>query len=116
MISKLTVAQHDWVYSTLVKELMATAASSPEAIEMRVTISKMFRRGFAPEFTAVVSSNLEGVAWHAMTLYVKFKGDKVYAYVGVSHSVYGRLLDAESAGKFLNVHVKGQYDYEQLPS
>lgn len=116
MISKLTEAQHDWVYSTLLAQLMEAATSSPEACEMRITISKLFQidPGYAPEFIPVESSNLSGVAWRALTLYVKFKGGNIYAYVGVSNSVYQQLVEAESAGKFLNAHVKGHYDYEQL--
>jgi hypothetical protein len=48
------------------------------------------------------------------TLYVKFKNDRVYAYLHVPESVFSALLAAESKGKFLHRHVFSRYKCESV--
>jgi len=64
----------------------------------------------------VDSSNLEKVGYdpEAKKLIAGFKGGTLYEYSGVPLTVYGRLLAAESHGKFLNSEVKGVFDYQKI--
>ncbi len=62
----------------------------------------------------VTSSNVFAVAFvdadddadGVSTLFVKFKGDKVYAYYGITRSQFDDLLSAPSKGKWVDVHLK----------
>jgi hypothetical protein len=45
------------------------------------------------------------------TLEVEFRGGRVYRYLHVPPRVYRALLEAESAGRFLNKEIKGTYPY-----
>lgn len=44
---------------------------------------------------------------------VEFKGGAVYRYFKVQKNLFIHLCNAPSAGRFLNQHVKGEYEYEQ---
>jgi len=59
----------------------------------------------------VESTSLKSVGYEpsTRTLEVEFHGGRVYRYVGVPPRRYRALLDAESAGRFLNTEIKGVY-------
>lgn len=65
------------------------------------------------EFTAVVSSNINGVAYdkEARQMYVEFSGGLKYKYSGMSPDTYEDFLDAPSKGEFFAQNIKGQYPY-----
>jgi len=67
------------------------------------------------EFKAVVSSNVQGVAYDedASELYVEFKGGARYKYRGVPKDIYEGLLDASSPGGYMNDYVKGVYPHSR---
>jgi len=48
------------------------------------------------------------------TLYLKFVGDRVYAYLDVPKSVFADFLAAESHGKFAHRHIFGRYVWKYV--
>ena len=63
--------------------------------------------------TPIDSTSLKSVGYEpaTRTLEVEFQGGRVYRYFDVPPRRYRALLDAESAGRFLNTEVKGVYSY-----
>jgi hypothetical protein len=59
-----------------------------------------------------------GYGWskeiNGMILYVEFKGNKTYAYTGVSMEVWDNLQKAESVGRFIGSDIKGKFEYQLL--
>jgi lysyl-tRNA synthetase class 2 len=57
------------------------------------------------------STSLKSVGYEPSThtLEIEFHGGRVYRYFGVPPRRYRALLDAESAGRFLNAEIKGVY-------
>lgn len=47
-------------------------------------------------------------------LEVEFHGGRVYRYFGVPRRRYQELLEADSAGRFLNTRIKGFYPYASV--
>ena len=47
-------------------------------------------------------------------LQIGFVGGTIYRYFGVPKAVYSALVNAPSAGAFLNANIKGAYDFEML--
>lgn len=64
----------------------------------------------------VESSNLAQVGYDTVTstLYVEFKHGGLYRYFGVPIEKYSALLEAESAGKYLNAEVKAHHGFEKV--
>lgn len=64
------------------------------------------------EITSVESSNIEGIGYDNKNkhLWVAFKGNKVYRYDSVLRKTFEELMNAESKGRYLNSHIKGQYE------
>lgn len=64
------------------------------------------------EITSVESSNIEGIGYNVKKhhLWVAFKGNKVYRYDLVPRKTFEELMNAESKGRYLNSHIKGQYE------
>lgn len=60
----------------------------------------------------VESSNIEGIGYDNKNkyLWVAFKGNKVYRYDLVLRKTFEELMNAESKGRYLNSHIKGQYE------
>lgn len=60
----------------------------------------------------VESSNIEGIGYNNKNkhLWVAFKGNKVYRYDLVPRKTFEELMNAESKGRYLNSHIKGQYE------
>ena len=60
----------------------------------------------------VESSNIEGIGYDNKNkhLWVAFKGNKVYRYDLVPRKTFEELMNAESKGRYLNSHIKGQYE------
>ena len=65
---------------------------------------------------AVNSSNIESVGYDqdTETLYVEFKNGSAYKYDNVPFWKFTELVDADSAGKYLNAEIKGQHEYSRL--
>ncbi len=64
--------------------------------------------------TPVISSNISSIGYENGTLYVSFHHGGLYAYAGVSESVYNELMSAPSHGKYLAAHIKGIYPYSKI--
>jgi len=64
----------------------------------------------------VDSTSLKSVGYEPSShiLEVEFQGGRVYRYFDVPPRRYRALLDAESAGRFLNTEIKGVYPYAQV--
>lgn len=64
------------------------------------------------EITSVESSNIEGIGYNVKKhhLWVSFKNNKVYRYDKVPRKTFEELMNAESKGRYLNSHIKGQYE------
>lgn len=62
------------------------------------------------------SSNIASVGYDAetQTMEVEFTNGNVYQYFDVPQPVYEELVEAESAGRFLNAQVKGVYRFARL--
>lgn len=65
------------------------------------------------EFTAVSSSNLQGVAYDAelQKLYIEFKGGSRYTYSDVPEEIYDGLMASASKGSFFADNIKDAYSY-----
>lgn len=48
------------------------------------------------------------------TLKIQFKSGKIYEYENVDQSVYQRLCEAESQGKFFHDEIKNNYSHIEL--
>ena len=60
------------------------------------------------KMTPVTSSNIAAM-WYDLEkseLYIKFKNNKKFTYLGVTQEEYGRLINAESIGKHFNQFIK----------
>jgi hypothetical protein len=57
------------------------------------------------------SSNVAGAGYDedTRTLTVKFHSGKSYTFANVPESIYQGLLDADSAGKYFNAHIKDKF-------
>lgn len=67
-------------------------------------------------FTPVTSSNIKGITYDSVanTLYVQFKTDRVYSYVGVAPDMYDEFLASESKGKFFHANIRNTYDASEV--
>jgi uncharacterized protein YuzE len=66
--------------------------------------------------TAVTSSTMTHVQYDngSHALEITFTGGKTYRYHGVPSSVYAKLLQASSKGRFFNSRIRDAYAYEEL--
>ena len=70
-----------------------------------------------PEMHYVTSSNVEAIGHdsHTLELHVRFlKSGETYIYYNVESWVFDEFMQADSPGKFLHNHIKGNYDYGKL--
>jgi hypothetical protein len=65
------------------------------------------------EMIPVESSNIVAVGFEDNTLYVQYPVG-LYAYDDVDEKTFNNLLNAESKGKFMNMYVKGVYNYHKI--
>lgn len=65
-----------------------------------------------PDMHPVDSSAIAAVGYDAAAreLYVRFIDGETYIYEAVPERVFDDLLEAESKGRFVNLHVKPAYD------
>ena len=65
----------------------------------------------------VKSSNLEEVGYDpaTRTLQVRFTSGGTYDYADVPTEAYMALIQADSKGRYLQAHIKGQYDVSRVP-
>lgn len=57
------------------------------------------------------SSNIEEIGHEGKTLTVKFIGGGTYEYDGVPAEMLGKILTAESPGKFFHKNIRGQFPH-----
>jgi len=64
----------------------------------------------------VSSSNIADIGYDpsTMTLEVGFLNGGVYQYFDVPEAVYEEFMRAESKGRFLHAHIKGNYRYAKV--
>ena len=64
----------------------------------------------------VKSSNINSIGYDedSSTLEIEFHSGAVYQYFDVPFAVYDGLMDADSHGKYLAQHIKGQYRYVKV--
>lgn len=62
----------------------------------------------------VNSSAVEAMGWEKETLYIQYRGGRVYSYAEVPKHVYDSIKNAESIGKFVNKHIKGAFTAQSL--
>jgi len=48
------------------------------------------------------------------TLRIVYVSGMVYDYLGVPQAVYNRMKSTTSKGAFLNLHIKGKYDFVRV--
>ena len=62
------------------------------------------------------SSHISGIGYISSekTLFVEFKGVKLYRYYDVNDSIYDEMKVSPSKGKFFNQCVRGKFMYEQV--
>ena len=67
------------------------------------------------EMTNVNSSNIQAIGFEDNTLIVQFNDGSVYHYYNVDKSLFDRILEASSKGKYLNENIKKQgYAYKKV--
>lgn len=70
-----------------------------------------------PEMVFVDSSNIEAIGYDATTqeLHVRFlKSGETYVYYAVEEWVFQEFMQTDSKGTYLNINIKGRYDYGKL--
>lgn len=62
------------------------------------------------------SSNIVGAGYDAAsaTMEVEFTNGNIYQYFDIPQQLYDGLMQAESAGKYLNENIKGVYRYARV--
>ena len=68
-----------------------------------------------PEMHYVDSSNVEAVGYDPATqeLVVQFLASGTYVYFDVEEWVFDEFLQAPSKGQYVNLNVKGRYQFER---
>ena len=64
----------------------------------------------------VESSAIERIDYQARRreLFVTFTSGRRYIYYDVPERVYWHFLDADSRGRYFNLHVRDHYDFREL--
>ncbi|MFQ5911262.1 MAG: KTSC domain-containing protein [Thermoplasmata archaeon] len=64
----------------------------------------------------VESSNLISVGYDSKsaTLEIEFRSGDVYRYFDVAESLYVKLMEAPSHGKFFHAHIRDKYRYAKV--
>ncbi|MHB9099859.1 MAG: KTSC domain-containing protein [Syntrophales bacterium] len=64
----------------------------------------------------VTSSNIRAIGYDSdsQTLEVEFNYGSVYQYGGVPQDEHEAMMNADSKGTYLNVHIKGRYQFVKL--
>lgn len=60
------------------------------------------------------TGNVREARYDDETLSITFSGGETYRYLNVPSAVALPLFEAESAGKYLNEHVKGKYEVKKV--
>lgn len=66
------------------------------------------------EFKTVESSNIYSIGYDGKDLYVRFMRSGMYKYLSVPQDVVSDLMDADSKGKFLNMNIKNNFEFEKV--
>ena len=105
----------------------ASGVSAPRSVaeaQTDRTQRKYDRKPFTPGFgdpgvseVFVESSHIISTGYDRAKeiLYIKFEGDRVYAYFHVPESVFSDFLAAESHGRFASRYIYWQYEYVRQP-
>ena len=62
----------------------------------------------------VASSAISAIAYEPGTLRVRFRGGGEYVYERVSRAEFLALLNAQSRGRYLNLHIKPSHQYRKI--
>jgi len=62
------------------------------------------------------STVVAGIKYNPRTriLQVEFVSGSIYEYIKVDEKVYQELKSSSSKGTFLNIHIKGNYDFKKI--
>ena len=68
------------------------------------------------EIKKIDGSNIKAAGFDQMTstLFVQFKGGKIYSYGGVESGVYDDFMAAPSKGSFFKANISGKYETLKL--
>jgi len=68
------------------------------------------------ELKNIDGSNIKAAGFDQMTstLFVQFKGGKIYSYGGVESRVYDDFMAAPSKGSFFKSNISGKYETQKL--
>lgn len=91
-------AQHDW-HGTCQRRIV------------NARICEVFMH-MAPMDSSAIAAERYDAAKH--TLRLQYRNGRVYDYFGVPPAVYQEFLEAESAGEFVNLHIKPFYPYSEV--
>ncbi len=62
----------------------------------------------------VSSSNISSIGYEQGNLIVKFNNGRLYIYYNVPSSIFNDFMTAPSKGQYLNINIKGRFNYSQL--
>ena len=62
----------------------------------------------------VNSSNIKTVDWNKDTLNVEFHKGTHYRYYNVPIDVFNSLINAQSVGKYFNLNISKNYNFERI--
>lgn len=67
----------------------------------------------AENMTPVASSNIKAIGYEEGDLFVEYNSG-TYVYKSVPKNLYDELMEADSKGSFMNMYIKGNYNYDYL--
>lgn len=69
-----------------------------------------------PQWQAVVSSNIESIAYEyeEENLLIKFHSGRIYRYLEVDPEIFQQMQQAPSIGKYFAANIKPAYKYEVM--
>lgn len=97
------------------KKLLAGAGLAAGGLVGRKLLGAKQRRDVRKgKMLSVKSSMIKNIVDTPHGVYIKFNTGKVYRFPNLSAKDRKALMNAESAGKYFNQHIKGKYKYERL--
>lgn len=66
--------------------------------------------------TTIQSTNIKTAAWENETLTIEFHNGRTYRYLKVPVTIYNGLIEAPSAGRYLNTQVIGKFEFKEDPN
>ena len=86
-----------------------------EAYHFLVSIDPETQKQTLPEYTATITSSIIVDFQHkGLTLKISFADGSVYEYFNVPRSIYIKLVNADSQGRFARRHIFSTYLYRKI--